>query len=170
MRDPANHILDLRREARQCRQTIRVPHPRPFRLTSFSLNPCLMLESAIHQILSESTLPAQLPLNRIVTGTAMSDATTIPYATIEITKNKNAYRSNQSTIERAIVGFTIWDEEHSRGATLREAIIAIFDNQHFTTDSANIMVCRKQSDSAKPGSNGIWQFAIEIEFVFQSSG
>ena len=126
-----------------------------------------MLEPSIHQILSEATLPAELPIDRIVTGDIQGESFQLPYATIELTENKSAIRSNQSTIERAMVSLTVWDDQHQRGTTLREAIVTIFDNQHFTTDTAHILSCRKHSDSAKKLSGGIWQIAIEFQFLFE---
>jgi hypothetical protein len=124
-----------------------------------------MIEKAIHEILGNATLPPDLPVDRIVTGAVQAGTMPIPYATLELRENRNAYRSNQSTVNQPKVHLRIWDDQHSRASGVRSDLISVFDNLSLTTDDLNILSCRTTSDHAVQHPSGIWEFVIELQFV-----
>ena len=128
-----------------------------------------MIEKAIHEILNRP-LPAGAEAinklrNRLYTG-MMQDGV-IPYATVNKDADTNVYRSNESSTFEASLRFKVFDDDHQRGAAIRDALVKLLENQSFDTSELLVKSCRKQNDFAAQESDGLWQFVLDFDLKFE---
>lgn len=129
-----------------------------------------MIEKAIHEILNDAAIPnavallALLPASRIVTGTQHGQD--LPYACINLESDGPEYYANTGKMRRARLRINLWHENHTAGATIREAFQKLFDNESFDTTETVITRCRHDNSMALEEDDGVWQFIIDLEIWY----
>lgn len=127
-----------------------------------------MIEKAIHEIVASSdpaaaSLRGLVAASKIVTGDAFDFD--LPYVTVNIDRDLPEYRSNGGSLRNYTARFQAWHEDHATGASIRDAIIALFEDRDFEATGYRIASARYENGFALQEGDGTWQFVIDIEFV-----
>lgn len=125
------------------------------------------IEKTIHNFLTGTiveesplaTLASLIPISRITFGKAWKDREVFPYITISLENNQKAFYSNVGQGRIPGLRFTLFDDDHSRGCSIRKALVETFDNVAI----GSILSMRHENDFAIQDDDEIWQFTIDFE-------
>lgn len=125
-----------------------------------------MIEAAFREIIVAASLPSGITADRITFGEYKPDDSQTAFVSVSKENEQPEFYSNESIYRNATLRLKLYSPTHATGCSIRDGLIAIFDNQQFTTTNTFIAKSRKENDFALEEEDGTWQFNIDVEFTY----
>ncbi len=128
----------------------------------------MSLEQAIHERWgTDFLLAADLPVEKLSTGAARGE-TSLPYAVLARRENQPLARTSSGTsIDRAVLRFTIWTADLDEGKRIARSIARRFDRADFSLASGAVLNMQRSLEAETQVDDGTWRLDLDYVVVHQ---
>jgi len=124
------------------------------------------LEQAIHERwATDFLLSSVLPAEQLTTGAARGD-TVLPYVVLARRENQALLRtSSGTTIDRAVMRFTIWAADLDEAKRIAQAISRRFERTDFALASGSVLNMQRAMETESQADDGSWRLEVDYAVI-----